>query len=103
VDSPDAILRVFQERESAFRNHCDKNRTLIKCLRPSVQILHAFSGVIGVAASLVSHTYLVPLSCCSVDSVRSCQGFPPTKAIFLGIDALLAVRTTLNVLQLDPP
>ena len=63
ADSPDAILLILQEREKAFRKHRGRNRTLINCLRPAVQILHAFSGVIGEAASLVSHTSLVRLSC----------------------------------------
>jgi hypothetical protein len=38
---------------------------LIDCLRPAVNILHVFSSVIGEAASLVSYTYLVPISCSS--------------------------------------
>jgi hypothetical protein len=102
LDSPDAILLVFQERETAFKKHREKNRTLIRCLRPAVQILHAFSGVIGEAVSPVSHTCLVPILF-GYDSMRSRQHFPPGKAIFVGIDVLLAVRTTLNALQLDPP
>ena len=65
LDSPDAILQMFQERENAFRMYRNKNRTLIDCLRPAVNILHVFSGVIGEAASLVSYTYLVPLFCSS--------------------------------------
>ena len=103
LDSPDSILRIFQEREDAFREYRESNRSLINCLRPAVQSLHAFSGVIGEAASLVSCTCFTPFSCFSYDSVRSCQGFPPAKAIFVGIDALLTVRTSPNILQLDPP
>ena len=63
LDSPDAFLRVIQERETAFRKHREKNRTLIRCLSPAVQILHAFSCIIGEAVSPVSHTCLVLLSC----------------------------------------
>ena len=103
LDSPDAILRIFDEREAAFRTFRNKNRALINCLRPQVQILHAFSGVIGEAAGVVSHTCLIPLSCFSYDSMRSRQHFQPGKAIFVGIDVLLAVRTTLNAPQLVPP
>ena len=54
LDSPDAILRIFQERENAFRKFPNRNLTLINCLRPTVKTLHAFSGVIGEAASPVS-------------------------------------------------
>ena len=63
LDSPDAVLRIFQERENAFGMFRNRNRTLINCLRPAVQTLHALSGAIGEAASLVSHTCLVPISC----------------------------------------
>ena len=63
VDSPDAILRIFQERENDFGKFRNMNRTLINCHRPAVQTLHKFSGVVGEAAGLVSHTRLVPLSC----------------------------------------
>ena len=63
VDSPDAVLRIFQERENAFGKFRNMNRTLINCLRPAVQTLHTFSGVVGDAAGFVSHTRLVPLSC----------------------------------------
>jgi len=82
LDSPDAILQIFQERENAFKSYRDRNRTLINCLRPAVKALHAFSGVIGDAASLVSHTCLVTLSifsyeCCCVTSPGS---FPTSKS-----------------------
>ena len=105
LDSPDAILQMFQERENAFRMYRNKNRTLIDCLRPAVNILHVFSGVTGEAASLVSYIYLVPLFVPVMDiSMQSRQSpFSPAKAIFVGIDALLTVRTIPNVLRFDPP
>lgn len=105
VDSPDAILRIFQEKEKAFKEYRDRNQTLINCLRPAVQTLHAFSGVVGEAANLVSHTFLSPFLVSAMNiSMRSRQGpFLPTKAIFVGIDALLSVSTTPNVLQPDNP
>jgi len=82
LDSPDAVLRIFQERENAFKNYRDRNRTLINCLRPAVKTLHAFSGVIGDAASLVSHTCLVPLSCSSYESFNAISpgSFPTGKS-----------------------
>ena len=82
LDSPDAILRIFQERENAFKNHRDRNRTLINCLRPAVQTLHTFSGVIGEEASLVSHTCLVSLSCFSHEFLNAISpgSFPTGKS-----------------------
>ena len=80
LDSPDATLRIFQERENAFREYRDRNRTLIDCLRPAVQTLHAFSGVIGDAASLVSHTFPVPLSRFSYECFNAISpGFPTSE------------------------
>jgi fungal STAND N-terminal Goodbye domain len=87
-NSPDAILELLQAREKAFNEYRDSNRRLISCLGPAVKVLQAFSGILGEAASLVSCIYhlMGPLT-------RPLQvPFPPTKALFVGIDTLLAVR-----------
>ena len=55
-NSPEAILQLLQEREKAFKEYRDGNRRLISCLSPAVKVLHAFSGILGEAVSLVSHT-----------------------------------------------
>ena len=53
-DSPDAVLVLLQENVKAFKDYRDKNRKFIDCLSPVVQFVHAFSGFLGEAASLVS-------------------------------------------------
>lgn len=55
-NSSEAILQLLQEREKAFKEYRDGNRRLINCLSPAVNVLQAFSGILGEAASLVSHT-----------------------------------------------
>jgi hypothetical protein len=87
-NSPEAILELLQERETAFKEYRDNNRRLINCLTPAVKVIQAFSGILGEAVTLVSHKYdLVTLL------NRLCQvPFPPAKALFVGIDVLLAVR-----------
>ena len=55
-NSPDAILRLLQDRENAFKEYRDGDRRLTSCLTPAVKVLQAFSGIMGQAASLVSHT-----------------------------------------------
>jgi hypothetical protein len=55
-NSPEAILELLQEREKAFKEYRDDNRRLITCLSPAVKVLHAFSGILGEAVSLVSAT-----------------------------------------------
>jgi hypothetical protein len=52
--SSDDVLRLLLERETAFNDYRDKYRKLIDCFRPIVQVIHAFSGVLGEAAGLVS-------------------------------------------------
>jgi len=62
ANTPEAILQLLQGREKAFKEYRDGNRRLISCLSPAVKVLHAFSGILGEAVSLVSHTdHLVSL------------------------------------------
>jgi hypothetical protein len=53
-NSPDAIIELLYDREKAFKEYRDGNRKLISCLKPAVQVLHAFSGVLGESVSLRS-------------------------------------------------
>ena len=55
-NSPEDIIQVLQGREKAFKEYRDGDRRLIGCLSPAVKVLQAFSGIMGEAASLVSHT-----------------------------------------------
>jgi hypothetical protein len=55
-NSPEDILELLQEREKSFKDYRDTNRRLISCLRPAVNVIQAFSGILGEAVSLVSHT-----------------------------------------------
>jgi fungal STAND N-terminal Goodbye domain len=62
ANSPGAILELLQEREKAFKDYREGNRSLISCLSPAVNVIQTFSGVLGAAVSLVSHTcHLVTL------------------------------------------
>jgi hypothetical protein len=63
--SPDDVIHLLLERETAFKDYRDNYRNLIDRLRPVVEVVHAFSGVLG-------------------------EAFQPTKAIFVGIDVLLS-------------
>ena len=61
-NSPEAILELLQEREKAFKEYREGDQTLIRCLSPAVKVLHAFSGILGEAVTLVSITYY-PANC----------------------------------------
>jgi|SRR5712671_5362826 len=55
--SPDDVLRLLQNREKGFKEYRDKNRTLISCLTPAVNVIHAFSATLSEVVSLVSRTH----------------------------------------------
>jgi fungal STAND N-terminal Goodbye domain len=65
--SPEDVIQLLSEGETAFKDYRDKYRNLIGHLRPVVRIVYAFSGILG-------------------------DAFQPTKAMFVGIDVLLSVR-----------
>ena len=53
-DSPSDVLLLLQENLKAFKDYRDKDRKFIECVSPVVQVVHAFSGILGDVASLVS-------------------------------------------------
>ena len=55
LTSPEAVLELLQEREKEFKEYRDTNRRLISCLRPAVNVIQAFSGILGEAVSQVNH------------------------------------------------
>ncbi|KAI0290399.1 hypothetical protein B0F90DRAFT_1671992, partial [Multifurca ochricompacta] len=80
-DSSDAVLDLLKVKAKEFKDYRDGNRKLIDWLNPVVKVVHAFSGFLGEAVSLVP--------------------FQPAKAIFVGIDVLLAIMVeVLSVLAL---
>jgi len=62
-NSPDAVLDLLQEREKAFKEYRERNRTLISCISPAVKVLHAFSATLGEAISLVSRISFISCFC----------------------------------------
>ena len=55
-DSPNAVLVLLQDKAEAFKNYRNGDRTLVNWLKPVVQAVHGFSGVLGQTISLVSRT-----------------------------------------------
>ena len=54
TNAPNDILNLLQEREKAFIQYRNTNRTLINCFSPAVRFLQIFSGKLGDAVGLVS-------------------------------------------------
>jgi fungal STAND N-terminal Goodbye domain len=97
-NSPEAILELLQEQEKAFKEYREVGRRLISCLNPTIKVLHAFSGILGEAVSMVSVT------CHPVSLLTWPRQVPlsPAKAVFTSIDVLLAVRPLSTRLNQDP-
>jgi soluble cytochrome b562 len=57
ANSPADILELLQEREKEFKDYREGNRRLISCLSPAVNVIQAFSGILGEAVSLVRHIF----------------------------------------------
>ena len=94
--SPDDVVQLLLERETAFKDYREKYRKLIDRLRPVVKVIHALSGTLGERAGLVSDQHYILLTISYV--YRSLQvPFQPMKAIFTGIDILLSVRIILRL------
>ena len=74
-NSPEAILALLQERQKAFKTYRDRNRRLIRCLGPAVEILHGFSGIFG--ALPVSRERHIPP--CESFNVASSDPLPTSK------------------------
>jgi hypothetical protein len=89
--SPDDVLKLLEEKANEFKDYREGNRKLINCLKPVVNVIHTFSGVLGEAVSLVSRIASFSLF---IFSPVCCYQIPfqPAKAIFAGVDILLAVR-----------
>ncbi|KAH9061892.1 hypothetical protein EDB87DRAFT_1576225 [Lactarius vividus] len=67
-DSPNAILAILRAQVQAFDQSQSANEKLTRWLEPTVNVLYAFSGILGGGVGLT---------------------FPPAKAIFAGIGVLL--------------
>ena len=53
-DSPDNVLKLLEDKANAFKVYRDGNRKLIDWLSPVVQVVHALSGALGQAVSLMN-------------------------------------------------
>ncbi len=52
-NSPDDVFKLLGDKAKEFKEYREGNRKFIDCLNPVVTSVHALSGVLGGAASLV--------------------------------------------------
>ena len=88
--SADAIIELFQDKANQFKEYRDGNSKLINCLNPVVKVIHAFSGVLGEAAGVVSLLFAYNQITFYVLCIQM-----PFQAIFVSFDVLLSVRISL--------
>ncbi|KAH9042245.1 hypothetical protein EDB85DRAFT_1918767 [Lactarius pseudohatsudake] len=72
----DDTIKLLEDKANEFKDYQEGNRKSIDCLKPVVNVIHAFSGVLGEAISSV------PIQ--------------PAKAIFVGVDVLLAAASGVS-------
>ncbi|KAH9063568.1 hypothetical protein EDB87DRAFT_128803 [Lactarius vividus] len=93
-DSPNAVLQLLQDKAHAFKDYRDGDRTLIDWLKPVVQVVHGFSGVLGEAISLVSRTpSFLPFA---FSHICNQVPFPPASAVLVGVDVLLTAASNVS-------
>ena len=97
-NSPGAILELLKERENGFKEDPNLNWRLMSCLSSAVKILHAILEYFSKGVSRVSVTYH-PMNLLTWPHQVY---FSLAKAMFTGIDVLLAVRP-LNALFAQVP
>ena len=92
------VLQLLQDREMGFGDHLSAKSKLVNCLRPIVQVVHAFSGILGEVAGIVGlghcPRFYVIISLCASHQVPS----QPMRAILASVDVLLAVRLSYTFL-----
>ena len=58
-DSPNAVFDLLQAKAQSFKAYRDGDRKLTSWLKPVVEVVHGFSGVLGQAISLVSRVVTI--------------------------------------------
>ena len=102
-NSPDAILLLLEKNRDDFKYYREKDRKFIDCLNPVVKFVHAFSDVLGEAASVVSVERSLRSTLFHRHFLLHQVPFQPAKLVFLGIDVLFTVRFALDLTNQHRP
>ena len=96
-ESPASILAVLQQQVQRLDQSRSTDERWTKWLDPTVNVLYAFSNILGAGVSLVC-----PKTCASMKYIliSMWQVFSPASIIFAGVGVLLSVRI-LNTLAWD--
>ena len=95
-ETPGAVLQLLEKNRDEFKEYRDKNRKFIDCVNPVVKFVHAFSGILNEAASLVSRERSSRSPCFFFQLFPRPIPFHPAKLIFVGINVLFTVCTLFH-------
>ena len=95
-DSPGAILSVLQQQIQGLDQSRSTDERWTKWLDPTVNIMYAFSDILGAGVSLVC---LRTCSCPRSALIFMWQVFSPASVIFAGVGVLLSVSMFLLTLR----
>ena len=91
-DSPSAILSLLQQQIQGLDQSRSTDERWTKWLDPTVNIMYAFSDILGAGVSLVC---LSKCSCGIRSLIFIWQVFSPASVIFAGVGVLLSVSISL--------
>ena len=92
-DSPSAIVAVLQEQLQGLDQSRRTDERWTKWLDPTVDVLYAFSGILGSGVGLVCFRTCTCLICFLI---FMWQLFSPASVIFAGVGVLLSVCILIN-------
>jgi hypothetical protein len=96
-DTPTAILSVLQQQAQGLDRSRSTDERWTKWLDPTVNVLFAFSGILGASVSLVCLNKMHLFEICFL--IFMWQLFSPASVIFAGVGILLSVRISLLALR----
>ena len=86
-EDPSAVHAVLQEQVQGLDQSWSTDERWTKWLIPTVNVLYAFSAILGAGVGLVCLT-----ACACMGSYIMSQLFSPASMIFAGVGVLLSVR-----------
>ena len=93
-ESPSAILAVLQGQVQGIDQSRSTDLRWTKWLDPTINVLYAFSNILGVGVSLVCLANIYFVEICSL--IFMWQVFSPASVIFAGVGILLSVCILLT-------
>ena len=96
--SLDEVCMLLRDKIRMFKEYRDGNRKLAAWIIPVMQFVHVFAGFLGETTSIVSRKVFKPFERLFKILIPQHPALSPGKAIFAGVDVLLAVCVSFSLL-----